>query len=224
MAAVALLLATTAASALAGYIVSIAEPDVLEINPHLHPGKPAGPRAIRTKSGGGVEAASGADASPSLRRLATPPIMYHAGGAVMAGLPVINVYFIYYGAWADTSGMALLESFTSNIGASTWWAINRLYTNSAGASVGTNVVLAGTTLVGTPYGTSITNATISTVLTSVLNAGTFPVDDNGIYMFLTSSDVINSTSVIERSPPPHPHPSASRLPCCHRNIVLWYYF
>ena len=193
----ALLLAVAAASTVAstvtqhGSFTSFAEPSVMGLNPNLHPGKPAGPRAIRGADTAAGEARVVGDAGKgNLRGLTTVPIAYN-GGPVMAS--PINIYYIYYGAWADPTGKTLLESFAANLGGSAWWGIEQLYTNGAGAHVSGSVALAGTASVGTPYGTQITDSTVTSIVSSVLNAGTFPVDDNGIYVVLTSSEVNDST-------------------------------
>ena len=198
--ALALLLAVFAAStattvAQHGSFTFIAQPAVMGLNPNLHPGNAAGTR--RTLGNG--DALNDTQGHPkrefqagkgSLRGLATVPIVYN-GGPVMASH--IRIYYIYYGAWADPTGKTLLESFAANLGGSAWWGIEQLYTNGAGAHVSGSVALAGTASVGTPYGTQITDSTVTSIVSSVLNAGTFPVDDNGIYVVLTSSEVMDST-------------------------------
>ena len=209
----ALLLAAAAASTATtvtqhGSFTFIAQPAVMELNPNLHPGKAVGTRRTLSNDNtpnvthrgdtgefrADAAAASASGAQPrgkgNLRGLATVPIAYN-GGPIMAS--PINLYYIYYGAWADPTGKTLLESFAANLGGSAWWGIEQLYTNGASAHVSGSVALAGTVSVGTPYGTQITDSTVGSIVSSVLNAGTFPVDDNGIYVVLTSSEIMDST-------------------------------
>ena len=51
-------------------------------------------------------------------------ITYH-GGPVILG--TTNVYYIFYGNWAGSTGPTILQNFASNIGGSEYFNINTTY-------------------------------------------------------------------------------------------------
>ncbi|MGZ3457003.1 MAG: hypothetical protein ACXU86_00700 [Archangium sp.] len=112
-------------------------------------------------------------------------------GPVLLGTP--NVYFIWYGDWSGNTAPTLLTDLASNIGGSPYFNINTTYYDKSGASVSNSVHYAGSTTVAYPYGTSLTDANIQSVVADAINSGALPKDTNAVYFVLTSQDV-NETS------------------------------
>lgn len=117
-------------------------------------------------------------------------INYH-GGPVMLG--TVNAYYIWYGNWSGNSATNILTDFASNIGGSSYEAINATYFDGSNNHVSGNVHYAGSTTDSYSQGTSLTDAQIQTVVSSAISAGKLPKDTNGIYFVLTSSDVTASS-------------------------------
>ena len=130
-------------------------------------------------------------------------INYH-GGPIMAGTP--NVYFIWYGNW--TSGpnpsdsvttQNLLDALfgTGGIGGSGYEDINQTYGSNT-ADVSGNLVLKASTTVGYSQGPRLSDSKVQNVVASAIGSGSLPVDPNGIYFVLTSSDVSESSGFCSR--------------------------
>lgn len=113
-------------------------------------------------------------------------ISYH-GGPVMTN--AINLYYIWYGDWSGNTGPSILNDFANNVGASSYWNIAETYYNGSNTKVSGSVSLAGSTSVAYPYGTSLSDAQIFSVVTDAIGSGALPKDANGIYFVLTSADV-----------------------------------
>src|SRR5437763_12903892 len=69
-------------------------------------------------------------------------INYH-GGPVMLG--TVNAYYIWYGNWSGNSATTILTDFASNIGGSSYEAINGTYYDGSNTHVSGNVSYAGST-------------------------------------------------------------------------------
>ena len=156
---------------------------------------PPSGRSLRGSSegvGGVSDGATTAAASAPTRRLQASGngITYH-GGPVL--LNTVNVYYIWYGNWASDSGVSILTDFASHVSGSSWWNIQTTYTNGGGASVSNAVAYRGATTVAYPYGTSLSDANIQSVVSDAITAGTVPLDSNAVYFVLTSADVTASS-------------------------------
>ncbi len=116
-------------------------------------------------------------------------ISYH-GGPVMLG--TVNVYYIWYGNWNGNSATTILTDLAQNIGGSSYYNINTTYYNGSNLHISNSVHYAGSTTVGYPQGTSLSDSAIKTVVTNAISSG-LPKDANGIYFVLTSSDVTASS-------------------------------
>jgi hypothetical protein len=128
-------------------------------------------------------------------------IDYH-GGPVMLG--TVNIYYIWYGTW-DGSGangtnpvsdspntQNLLSNLVTGLSGSPYENINTTYFDGNNNSVSGFLNLAGSTSDAYSFGSNLSDADIQNIVAS--HAGVdLPLDDNGIYMVLTSSDV-NETS------------------------------
>jgi hypothetical protein len=115
------------------------------------------------------------------------------GGPVMLGTPAI--YFIWYGNWAGNTAPAVLNNFAQSIGGSPYFNINKTYYSGSGAKsyVSGTTVQGASTSVTYPYGTSLTDANIKSVVMDAINSNALPSDTNGVYFVLTSSDVTASS-------------------------------
>ncbi len=107
-----------------------------------------------------------------------------------------SVYVIWYGNWAqgngtDTAGgQQIVTDFFQHIGGSPYYKINSTYT---GSGITGNVNYGGSTSVAYPYGASLSDAVIQTVVSDAITGGHLPNDANGLYFVLTSSDVTASS-------------------------------
>lgn len=107
-----------------------------------------------------------------------------------------TVYVIWYGNWAqgngtDTAaGQQIVTDFFNAIGGSPYYKINSTYT---GSGITGNVTYGGSTSVAYPYGASLSDANIQTVVSDAITGAHLPNDANGIYFVLTSSDVTASS-------------------------------
>jgi hypothetical protein len=124
-------------------------------------------------------------------------INYH-NGPVMSGTP--NIYFIWYGNWvngpkpSDTqTTVNLINTLysASGLNGSGYEKINSTYGDNSHNVTG-NLTLAGSTTVGYTQGTSLSDSSINSIVSSAISSG-LPKDTNGLYFVLTSSDV-NETS------------------------------
>ncbi len=120
----------------------------------------------------------------------TVGMVYH-GGPVMTG--TVNVYVIWYGNWAGNTATTIIPAFLGSLGGSPYWNINTTYYNGSNVHLSNSLTFAGQTTVGYPYGTSLSDAAIQSVVGSVIGSGALPKDTNGIYFVLTSADVTASS-------------------------------
>ncbi|KAH8552100.1 phosphate-induced protein 1 [Umbelopsis sp. PMI_123] len=132
----------------------------------------------------GITGIRTSDNATMLSSTATVPIEYH-GGPIMTGN--ITVYPIFYGSWTSTQ-KDIVNTFINGLSATTWWNIEKTYTDSSGNAV------TGPVLNGTSYddnysqGTSFDDSGIQNIVINALSEG-LPNDTNGIYAVLTSGDV-----------------------------------
>jgi len=133
-------------------------------------------------------------------------INYH-GGPVMLG--TVNVYYIWYGNWAGNSATTILTDLASNIGGTPYYNINTTYYNGANQHVSNAVAYASSTTDNYSQGTSLTDTAIRTVVSSAITSGRLPLDANGVYFVLTSSDVTASSGFCTQYCGWHTHASIS---------------
>ena len=116
-------------------------------------------------------------------------INYH-GGPVMLG--TTNMHFIYYGNWSAnstlTTAQTILADFASHFGGSPYYNINTTYFDGSNNHVANSVTFAGAVSVGSPFGNSISDANLLSIV-----ASQNPTDTNGVYFVLTSPEVNESS-------------------------------
>jgi hypothetical protein len=113
-------------------------------------------------------------------------ISYH-GGPVMLG--TTNVYYIWYGNWANNTATSILPDLAANIGGSRYYNINTTYLDGSNRRVSNAVAYKGAITDNYSRGTSLTDSAIQSIVTSAISAGKLPLDANAVYFVLTSADV-----------------------------------
>jgi Phosphate-induced protein 1 conserved region len=136
-----------------------------------------------------------AAARPTGQAVVTGNGINYNGGPVFHGNPV-PIYIIWYGTWTSTTGsntaatQTLLKTFLSSsaLGGSSYEAINTTYGDSTGNVSGHLNFVQDTTDTGS-QGTRLRNSNITAAISAKLTSGALPTDPNGVYLFITSSNV-----------------------------------
>lgn len=125
-------------------------------------------------------------------------IEYH-GGPVMTGNQ--DIYVIWYGCWTqsgcdganarynDQATVDIVTEFMGRLGGTPYFVINTEYANVAGQTPSGAIFYAGSIVDNYSRGATLTEADIAGVISHHIEAGDFPQDSFGIYIFVTSSDV-----------------------------------
>ncbi|HVE84651.1 MAG TPA: hypothetical protein VND93_17460 [Myxococcales bacterium] len=108
-------------------------------------------------------------------------------GAVVTGTP--NVYFIWYGSWTGNTAQPILVDFITNLGGSPWFQINTKYPAFAGGSPSGVVIYGGSVDDAYSHGPSLSDTDLAAVVAGQFASGGLPLDPNGIFVILGSSDV-----------------------------------
>ena len=121
-------------------------------------------------------------------------INYH-GGPVLQGNPV-PIYVIWYGNWNGTGSntqatVNLIDTFLNSLGNTGYERINTTYGDTTG-NVSGNLTLAHQVFDPGSQGTRLRNSKISAAISAQLTSGALPTDPNGVYLFLTASDIRES--------------------------------
>jgi hypothetical protein len=140
------------------------------------------PRNAKGESGGAVVTGNG--------------ISYH-NGPVLHG--TVNMYYIWYGDWSqDSKANAILTNWGNSIGNSPYEKINTTYGDTTG-NVSGDIALAGSTNVAaSTFGTSLSDSSIASIVSSVLHAGTFPTDTNALYFVLTAPYIAETSGFLSK--------------------------
>jgi len=142
---------------------------------------------------------------PPIQQPGAPGVVPFAVGNGIAynGGPVIlgttNVYYIWYGNWSGDTSTTILPDLAAHIGGSAYFNINTNYFENTRAPlfVSNSVHYGGSTTDNYSQGTSLSDYAIQLIVakaTSFLNPHPLPLDSNGVYVVLTSSDVQQSGS------------------------------
>lgn len=130
------------------------------------------------------------EASAARARAKTNGISYH-GGPVMTGTK--HIYYIWYGNWSGDTANSILTDLAQSIGGSSYFNINTTYTNSSGGRVDNSATYGGSTTDNYSQGSTLSDATVKSVVSSAITSGKLPKDTNGVYFVLTSQDVNESS-------------------------------
>jgi len=121
------------------------------------------------------------------------------GGPVLKGNPV-PIYIIWYGNWTNgpkpsdsSTTVSLIDTLlgANALGNSGYEKINSTYGDNTG-NVSGNLQLVKQIFDTGSQGTKLRNSKISAAISSHLANGNLPTDANGVYLFLTSSNVKES--------------------------------
>src|SRR6185436_4897044 len=118
-------------------------------------------------------------------------ISYH-NGFVMAGTS--DVYVIWYGNWASATGpnsaetQTIVSNFLASFGSSINAQINFTYGGVNGAPSG-GLIYGGGDVVTYTHGMELDAAAIQAIVSDMLSQNRLPLDPNGIYLVMASSDV-----------------------------------
>ena len=120
-------------------------------------------------------------------------INYH-GGPVLHS---VNLYYIWYGNWAqDTNAAPILNNFANHIGGTPYFNINTTYGDNS-ANVPNAVTFVASTTDSGSLGTSLSDANIFTIVSSAISSGKLgPADPNGVYMVLTAPGVAETSGFL----------------------------
>lgn len=117
-------------------------------------------------------------------------INYHGGPVLLNTVPI---YVIWYGDWTGTGSntqatVSLIDTFLNNLGGTPYERINTTYGDAAG-NVSGNLTLIKQVFDTGSQGTKLRNSKISAAISTQLTSGGLPTDPNGVYLFITSSNV-----------------------------------
>jgi len=114
-------------------------------------------------------------------------IEYH-GGPLM--LFPVNIYYIWYGNWAARdSTVDILTDFARNLDGSPYYRIITTYFDKDFKHVNAPVRFAGSTNDNYSRGRNLDVDAVKSIVYGAIRGGRLPMDNNGIYFVLTSSDV-----------------------------------
>jgi len=127
-------------------------------------------------------------------------IFYHGGPVLRSA--VVPIYVIWYGNWTNgpkpsdsQTTVNLIDSLlagTGGIGGSPYENINSTYFDNVGPVSG-GLALSAQVFDNYSQGSTLSDATLQTVVSSHLANNSLPTDANGVYVVLTSSDVNESS-------------------------------
>jgi hypothetical protein len=123
--------------------------------------------------------------------ITTNGITYHGGPVQTSGS---HVFYIWYGNWGTNTAKTILPALAAGLGGSPYFNINTTYYNASNVKVQNAVFLAGQyAWTTTPHGTSLTDASVQSIVQDTINGGHLPYDASGVYFVLTSPEVKETT-------------------------------
>jgi len=123
-------------------------------------------------------------------------INYHNGPVMHNG---VNIYYIWYGDWSkDSTANAILTDYARFVGGSSYFNINTSYSDTTGAVPNTSAAVRYVSSVadGGSLGTSLSDASIWTLVSNALKNSTLPTDPNGVYFVLTAPNVAETSGFL----------------------------
>ncbi|MBZ5493736.1 MAG: EXORDIUM family protein [Acidobacteriia bacterium] len=133
-------------------------------------------------------------AGPTGQAVVTGNGMNYNGGPVLHN--TVPIYIIWYGNWNGTGSntqttVSLIDTFIGGLSNSGYEKINSTYGDNAGNVSGAMTLVKQVFDTGS-QGTRLRNSRISAAISAQLTSGGLPTDPNGVYLFLSSSNVKES--------------------------------
>jgi hypothetical protein len=149
-----------------------------------------GEKMVPTGDGHAVPAA----APPTGQAVVTGNGINYNGGPVLKN--TVPIYIIWYGNWNGTGSntqatVNLVNTFIGGLSNSGYEKINTTYGDTTGNVSGAMTLVKQVFDTGS-QGTKLRNNRISAAISAQLTSGGLPTDPNGVYLFLTSSNVSES--------------------------------
>jgi hypothetical protein len=113
-------------------------------------------------------------------------ITWHGGPVLVAGS---NVYYIWYGKWGSNTATTILPKLPPGLSGSPYFNINTTYYDGTGHVQNAVSPVTQYTYPDTPYGTSLTDASVQSIVRDTINLGHLALDAEGVYFVLTSAEV-----------------------------------
>ncbi|THD07762.1 hypothetical protein [Metallibacterium scheffleri] len=104
-----------------------------------------------------------------------------------------HIYLIWYGNWQGNSALSIIPQFVQSLNMSPYERILGTYKVNNRAIM-PSITLAGQTFDDYSLGQDLSDANIQTIVQDAITEGRLPLDNNGIYFVLTSSDVMESSN------------------------------
>jgi hypothetical protein len=127
-------------------------------------------------------------------------IQYH-NGPIIPG--TVHIYFVWYGNWVNglrtsdsPTTVSLLQGLFAPhvLGGSPYAKINSTYGDQTNNVTG-NFQLKAAAVDAYSQGTKLTDAALTTVISNAIASKTLPLDANGVYEILSSSDVTETSGL-----------------------------
>ncbi|KAK9136790.1 hypothetical protein Sjap_007384 [Stephania japonica] len=140
---------------------------------------------------------NGPNHNSSLAIATTSSLVTYHKGPLLAGPKSINVYLIWYGLFSPMQ-KSTITSFLASFNpishqtpsVSTWWMTTQAYRDLGGRGVSSTVRLAGQASdIKSSLGKTLKRADIAVLVRRAISSKVFGVDQNGVYLVLTSQDV-----------------------------------
>lgn len=184
--------------------------------PIMRAAKRALPEFLRMRDQGLAATVGEATAGPGLKVVGVMPTkgqaasatpkyngIAYSGGPIMDDANGVNVYYIWYGDWSkDTAAQTIVTDFIKHLGGSPYTTVNTTYYDMEPGPTGTNVVKDWVTT-GIHYmgsitddysqGVNLTDNGLGLVVQNAVADGRLPLDHNGVYFVMTSTDVIETS-------------------------------
>jgi hypothetical protein len=124
--------------------------------------------------------------SEPLTAAPAPTVSYHGGPLMLHP----TVYLVWYGTWTGNTAPSILADYLSHLGGSPGYAVNTSYTDGSGNRVQNAITLGGIAYDSYSGGKVLSGtAQVAAVIDRAIMKHALPLDQNGIYFVLTSSDV-----------------------------------
>ena len=159
---------------------------------------------LKSFANGAPDQGDKGDAGPKGAKATNNGISYHGGPVMVA--PTTNAYIIWYGNWAGSSATTILQDLLTNIGGSPYFNINTTYANGSGAKVHNSVTYVSSTT-DNAHGTSLSDSTVTTIVSDAVTSGRLPKDPDGVYFVLTAAGVAETSGFLTQYCGWHTHAS-----------------